>query len=542
MTYSRSLFLFVVLGAIAGCGDSTPNHADDAGTDTDTIESSRTDTETAGETDSDAAGSVTQNGGDTGDHTDISDTLETDTAADTGTGGEAPDCTSTPPDESCADGLGVAEYTCAEGVWERTGFCCWEAGFACFFQFQWSDSYEDKPRALAAGSTAGVIYLAGQTRKSNMDPVEMTLTKFKGSVPEWTRRYGDPAKNNIVEGIATDTAGHIYLVGSTNENLGGETNSGGTDLFVMKLDEGGEPVWTRLLGNDNDEKGYAVAVDPTGNVFVAGLSDGPFYEHSFAGDFSDVIVAKLAPSGALLWTGQFGSSKYDHTTYSKNPAIAVDKEGDLYIVGATLGDLARTSLGRHDAYIAKYSTAGKKLWVKQFGTPKADSANDITIVGEDTLVIVGSTEGDLHGHANGGDHCLTGSCQDIFLVRADLDGNIDETATRQWGTDANDAAAALSVAVDGSLYLTGHTNGLFESHFLNAADIKDHEEDILVAKVDRDGTPVWTRQYGSDAALEYGFDVLATQGEVYVVGKTGGLLGLEHPPFAGADAVIIRIE
>jgi hypothetical protein len=534
MASLKTFLLFVVLVTVSACGGSSSKGQDEHNTN-DPFESSPTDVDTGSETES----------ADTGDIGSVS-TGDSDTEENLGTGtethSEPADCASTPPDESCAGGLGTVEYNCIGGVWQRTGFCCWTDGAACFFQFQWSDSYEDKPRALAQGAQDGVIYLAGQTRKSNLDPVEMALTKFKRGVAEWTKRYGSPAKSNIVEGIATDSNGNVYLVGSTNESLDGQPNSGGMDVFVMKVDEDGELIWTTLLGNESDEKGYAIALDSEGNVFIAGLSNGSFYGHLFAGDFSDVIVAKLDPKGSLLWTGQFGSSKYDHTTYSKNPAIALDDKGDLYVVGATLGDLAQATLGSHDAYVAKYSASGEQLWIKQFGTDKADSANDIAIVGGDTIIIVGSTEGDLHGHKNSGDQCLTRSCQDIFIVRGDLDGNLDETATRQWGTDANDAAAAVSVAADGSIFLTGHTNGLFASHFINAADIDDHEEDIMVAKLGQDGSQIWTRQYGSDAGLEFGFDVLAAHGEVYVVGKTQGLLGLEHPPFAGADAVLIKMK
>jgi uncharacterized repeat protein (TIGR01451 family) len=88
--------------------------------------------------------------------------------------------------------------------------------------------------------------------------------------------------------------------------------------------------------------------------------------------------------------------------------------------------------------------------------------------------------------------------------------------TRQFGTPAEDYAAALTAGPDGSIYVAGYTYGALEGS--NAGG-----QDAFVRKYDADGNVLWTRQFGT-AGDDYAYALTAGPGGIYVAGWTTGTL------------------
>ena len=86
------------------------------------------------------------------------------------------------------------------------------------------------------------------------------------------------------ESIALDASGNIYPAGSfmgsiskpidfdpgPGELLISSASSTETDAFVHKLDADGNLVWAKTLGNFGNDYGRNLAVDNSGNVYIAG--------------------------------------------------------------------------------------------------------------------------------------------------------------------------------------------------------------------------------------------------------------------------------
>jgi hypothetical protein len=195
--------------------------------------------------------------------------------------------------------------------------------------------------------------------------------------------------------IAVDGGGHIYVVGLTYSAWGSPINSyaGGVDAFVAKLNSAGDLVWLTFMGSSDDDYGYGIAVDGSSNVFIVGSSmatwGSPLNAHSGA---YDTLVAKLDSSGTRLWHTFLGSSDDD-----EGFNIKVDGSGNSYIVGyseGTWGTPINSYAGAEDVFVAKLNSSGAREWNTFLGS----AANDdfgiaLALDGDANVFVSGYSDG-----------------------------------------------------------------------------------------------------------------------------------------------------
>ena len=167
------------------------------------------------------------------------------------------------------------------------------------------------------------------TRPVVIDPVLAYSTYLGGSNDEADGLFG------AVFGIAVDAAGNTYVTGSTTSvdfpTTPGATRtlSGSQDAFVTKLSPTGAVLYSTYLGGPCEDIANAIAVDAAGNAYVTGRA----HKLCFFGEASSgVLVAKLGPTGTLLYALVFGGELVDT---SAGTAIAVDAAGHAYVTGNT---------------------------------------------------------------------------------------------------------------------------------------------------------------------------------------------------------------
>jgi hypothetical protein len=179
----------------------------------------------------------------------------------------------------------------------------------------------------------------------------------------WLREVGSAGEE---KGMAVVVSGDsVYLGGMTGGTLG--ESLGGLDGFVARFDQAGSVDWLKQLGTAEADEVWALAADGSGGVFLTGYSAGDFAAQ-LAGD-KDLIVARLDPSGAVVWKDQLGTTGND-----KGAAITADGTGGLFVAGFTDGQL-QTGLGKFDAVLARYAPDQSRTWVRQFGTTEDDGAD-----------------------------------------------------------------------------------------------------------------------------------------------------------------------
>ena len=245
----------------------------------------------------------------------------------------------------------------------------------------------------------GYAYIVGNLGLNN----DYFFTRFDASgtaswLPTPNSTWDGPS-NDFIWGIAADGNGNIYIAGATDGGWGvGYPNTGGLDLFVVKY--GGGDInnwqWTRLWGSTADEDVTGVVVDGSGNVYIAGETTGQLDGNANQGAW-DVFLVKYDTSGNRLWTRTLGSSLDEWPN-----RLALDGSGNIYIAGETYGNLdGNTNQGAPDIFGARYDSSGNRLWLGVLGSAGKEYVDRIAVDGID-LYVAGWTWGDLAG-TNAGD-------------------------------------------------------------------------------------------------------------------------------------------
>jgi hypothetical protein len=215
---------------------------------------------------------------------------------------------------------------------------------------------------------------------------------------------------------------------------------------------------------------------------------------------SAISLAAASDSG---WMVQFGTAAVDN---ANGLAVAGN---DVYVAGATSGLLGESSAGLQDIYLRSYDRDGNLQWTRQFGTPGADQTTGGTLRARGNVVVVaGIVRGGLPGYTWAGNN-------DAFVRAYDRQGNF--MWDLQLGTPQNEAVRSVAIAEDGSIFISGQTLGqLTDQPNQGLAD-------AYVARINRDGTMAWLRQFGTSGTDE-AIGITVSGDAFFVSGTTSGTL------------------
>jgi len=197
------------------------------------------------------------------------------------------------------------------------------------------------------------------------------------------------------------------------------TSSGGSDIFVAKLDINGNWLWAKQAGGTSGDSGNGIAVDANGNSYITGgfkesatfgtttLTSSGYYDY-------DIFVPKLDIDGNWLWAKQAGGTGDEGSN-----SIAVDANGNSYITSGfeesvNFGTTTLTSSGYLDIFVAKIDHNGNWLWAKQAGGAIDDCGYGIALDANGNSYVTGV----FMESANFGTTTLTSSGdRDIFVAK-----------------------------------------------------------------------------------------------------------------------------
>jgi len=283
---------------------------------------------------------------------------------------------------------------------------------------------QDEVGNAVAVDVNGIVYVAGYTEgalgAANAGGKDIFVAKFNSLLQlQMAVRQIGSAEDDVATGVAVSATGDaVYITGLAGGVLpspvAGNTYAGGGDLFVARFSNAGALAWTALLGSPQMDAGLAVAV--IGSVVnVAGMTGGALPGKTSQGGNDMVVASYNGSTGAAYWTAQLGTSE-DDAAYG----ITTDSDpGNVFITGFTSGNLSpfKPNAGMEDLVLIKFGIGGGTPFaISLAGTSAGDVGRAIAIREiENTVYVVGFTEGNLDAEANAGGY-------DMCLLKFDLSG------------------------------------------------------------------------------------------------------------------------
>lgn len=367
---------------------------------------------------------------------------------------------------------------------------------------------------------SGNIYIAGETLSKLLPTSPNALEPvFRGGThgfgDAFVAKYDSSGSNLIyltylggkrddgALGVAVDSGGNACVTGFTDSDdfpivpanairtkLTGKNNNAlrlfPVDAFVAKLDPSGSSLaYSTLLGGDGRDEGVGIALDPSGNAYVTGLTEStnffPISANAFQtnsyGD-ADVFVTKLIDGVTVGYSTYLGGSNQEYGL-----SIAADSSGSAFVTGFTRST--------------------------NFPTLNAISLGGITYTNLNTQTNFSSKKADSLP-------------LDAFVTKLSPDGSALVFSTYLGGTN-DDAGQHLTLDSSGNVYVTGYT---FSTNFpvtvrpspqSSATKFDSHP---FVTKLGGAGNLIYSTQFGGSRADQGASIAVDSTGNAYVAGST----------------------
>jgi hypothetical protein len=236
-----------------------------------------------------------------------------------------------------------------------------------------------------------------------------------------------------------------------------------------------------------------------------------------------LIVLNYSSSGSTSTDIIKVYTKLSNKKGSRGNAITTDTNGSIYITGSIKNQTS--SMTDDDIILIKYSSNGKKIYTKIYGTNTPDVAKAI-IYNNNYIYITGFTYGSLDEQKNKGG-------KDIFITKCN--SNDGKTIwTKLIGTSGNEIGNAIAIDSNGNIWITGETNG----YLGNQASYG--EEDIALMKISPDGDINSINVIGSNG-YDVGYGItIDNQNNIFITGYTTSDNFYDQQNTGGADVFVMK--
>ncbi|MBA3620109.1 MAG: SBBP repeat-containing protein [Acidothermales bacterium] len=384
-----------------------------------------------------------------------------------------------------------------------------------------------------AADASGSAYVTGFTQSIDFPTTEGAFREKKGPgfpssspepfitklTPDGSQRSystylgGTESGNTRANGIAVDGSGSAYLTGVTGATdfpttPGAFDGALGNSIegFATKLTpEGDDLEYSTYLGDAGVFSGEGIAVDASGNAYIAGGG-----------------VTKLNPTG----TGLVYSTRLDEVSTKE---IAIDGSGSAYVTGDTESDTFTTTPGAFDqsyngagdAFVAKLNPAGALAYSTYLGGGDFDSGEGIAVDRSGSAYVTGQTDSTDFPRKNALAEDLDGT--DAFVTKLNPAGTGPADlvySTYLGGGGFDGPASGQGIAIDGSggAYVTGATESTDFPTTEDAADKTIGECAAYLTRLNPEGNALSYSTYLGGEACDDGIAVAFAAGSAFVTG------------------------
>jgi hypothetical protein len=390
----------------------------------------------------------------------------------------------------------------------------------------------------------------------------------------WAKQLGGTAIDEAYA-LTLDASGNIYITGRFDGLADFDPGPGtytllpaggsSADIFVCKLDGSGNFVWAKGMGApSNNDLGYAIKVDGSGNVYTTGEFSGTADFDPGVGTFniisagsSDAFVSKLDVSGNFVWAKNLGGSATDI-----GYGIAVDPSGNVHTTGYYTGtadfdpnagtvNLTTVSSGFVDIFVSKLDVSGNYVWAESMGGSVNDIGNAICLDASGNVYITGSFGTTADFDPSSGTYTLTSvGTSDAFISKLNASGNF-VWAISFAGAGNTDEGRGITLDALGNVYSLGEFGGITDfdpgvgTYTLNTAG----QNDVYISKLTSAGNFVWAVAIGG-ANLDFGRSIAVNNlGFIHTTGYfyntadfDPGIGTFNLTSFGGPDAFVHKMN
>ena len=362
--------------------------------------------------------------------------------------------------------------------------------------FVWAKSLGGGQNDLGYSITtdaSGSIYVTGTFRgTSDFDPSNGTYNLTSNGNEDifickldsagsfiWAKSMG-AASGDVPSSITTDLLGNIYTSGQFGGTVDFDPGSGihhlisngSSDIFISKLDSGGNFVWAKSMGGGSLDGSNSITTDALGNIYTTGDFRGTVDFDPGSGTYNvisnggaDIFISKLDSGGNFVWAKSMGGISSDQA-YS----ITTDTSGNVYSTGAFNGTVDfdpgngvhdLISNGSNDIFISKLDSGGNFVWAKSIGGTSWEYSRSITTDTSGDVYVTGFYRETVDFDPGNSTYNLTSNgLGDIFINKLDSGGNF--VWAKSIGGANNDVGQAIITDVTGSVYIAGYFEGLVD--------------------------------------------------------------------------------
>ncbi|MCK4311890.1 MAG: PQQ-like beta-propeller repeat protein, partial [Candidatus Cloacimonetes bacterium] len=326
--------------------------------------------------------------------------------------------------------------------------------FFCFLHFQlfcqvidWEQTFggegTDIGLCVQPAIDGGYITCGWTTSFEENSDIYLIKTDDQGN-EIWSNTIGGSGYESAKIIIQTTDSCYV-LVGSTTS-----FGSGNYDVYLIKLDEDGNEIWTQCYGGIADDRGYCVQQTSDGGYIIVGHTE------SFGSGYWDIYLIKTDENGNEIWSNTFGGSDAEYGYF-----VRQTNDGGFIITGYTTSFGA----GSKDVYLIKTDHLGNEIWSKTFGGSHADLGSSVLQTSDGGYIIAGYMSPNVESH--------------FFLLKTDENGN--EIWSHTFG---GNYCWSMNQTSDSGFILCG-------KKYLGNFDM-----DIFVVKTDENGNEIWSQVYG----------------------------------------------
>ncbi|ALM47847.1 hypothetical protein AMR72_02400 [Flavobacterium psychrophilum] len=362
---------------------------------------------------------------------------------------------------------------------------------------------------------------------------------------EWEKTYGGSSfEGAAAGGLKVDTSkirqtpdgGYILGANSSSDDFDVSGNIGGSDVWLVKIDNVGNIEWERNYGDEGEDAFFDIKVTSDGGfIMTYGTSDDNNYVYGSK-------ISKLDAQGNIEWTNSYqGSGQF---TFSHLLNIIQTSDGGYITTGWTSAEISEAipgheiSPGFYDPngrlWVLKINAAGTFQWAKTYGGTNLEEGYSIVETTEGNFVVAGMTysgDGDAVGHPD------PDNSPSPWVLKLNDSGEVIWQKTYGTRGSAND----VKIMPDGNYVIGGSYIINIKSTDGEVIGGRGGTDEFLMKLNQETGDIIWTKTMGGSLNDNFWGFTLAPDGGFVTIGSSWSVDGDISANIGGFDYWVVKL-